>query len=259
MQRPRIDSRSPHSSTLFSFCPDVVVVCSLLSLKNKQKQTRHAMLTRIKPQVSQVVQSIQQLQASIEDRNGYKIEHSLNPIYATPLALIHECGHHALFPVWGLEWAIVLKSHFRDELTIAPWIPDIRLPFELLPDEQVVKMWTALKAREFGISASENLSKATVLGDHASNGFSDSRLCDIPRFGLQPKKVLSDWCGDFGLEMIDDGFRLPNPHALSVDRVVENWHAIATRYPDRCPDGTLGWIENLPNAWHQLLKIQFGG
>jgi hypothetical protein len=203
-------------------------------------------------------ESMSELQVKIEKRNGYKFESPTHDRFTGLLSRIHEIGHHALFPEWGIEWALAIRQHHQSRglvRSIAPWIPSLELPFEVLPDEQVVKLWTAHKAIELCLEPTLNLSKAAVLNDHAANETANPDLLQLPRFGKTPQQYLLDWCD--GLEMKTDDFSLPNPIATDVDGIIENWHAIASFYSDRCPVGTAEWIQNLPDAWHQLLKAQF--
>jgi hypothetical protein len=204
------------------------------------------------------INQIQELQLLIEERNGYKFQPPTHDRFTSPLSRIHEIGHHALFPVWGIEWAQTIDRHHKSRglvRSIAPWIPSLELPFELLPEEQTVKYWTALQATAIGFDPSFNRSKATVLGDHATNESCDAALFSLPVFGKTPQKYLSEWCD--GLEMRSDSFSLPNPIATDIDGILENWHSIATYYADRCPPRTIKWLESLPNSWHEVLKAQF--
>jgi hypothetical protein len=149
------------------------------------------------------------------------------PKYASEATLLHELGHWAVMPPWAIDWwEAMAKVHHRK--SIAPPIPYLFHPGQVLPNDLAVVAWTSEVCEAMGWEFEDV--PTILLGDRGSSIFPESDLsaatADLRRFGIDPLK------GQF--TPIDDGFSLPHPRGTTKAQVVENWQAIAAFYPDRC-------------------------
>jgi hypothetical protein len=213
--------------------------------------------------IAQSPDPVKKLVRAIELRNGFSIPAPSHHAYECDIAVLHECAHHALFPEWGIEWAIALKQHFIEaqKQRAAPWIPNLRLPFPIGLEEHAVQMWTARVAVEFGIDPNINLDKSSgFYGDRPSGDIAHEQYLNVPVWGRTATEQLEDWGIDIANGILfppDDGFRLPFPATLKAAEVLANWIAIAERYSDRVPPNTLTWLEHLPEIRQHALLVQF--
>ncbi|MGL5058596.1 MAG: hypothetical protein ACRC62_01345 [Microcoleus sp.] len=147
--------------------------------------------------------------------------------YESDATLLHELGHWAVTPGWAIEWWEAL-SPWHHRKSIAPPIPYLFHPGQVLPDDLAVVTWTSEVCEAMGW---EFDSVPTILlGDRPSIRLPEAGLersvADLRRFGIDPKM------GQF--TPINDGFRLPHPVGVRKPEIVENWQAIAEFYSDRC-------------------------
>ena len=199
-----------------------------------------------------------EIQEKVETFTGLQIPKPHNDRFMNSIPRIHESGHFALVALpWYLEWAIALREYHGESFTNAPWVPHVDLPFDLLPDETGVRVWSGilLEMHDFAI---ENLEKAS-LGSHADCCTSASYY-NVPKWGRNGWSQLKDWEIDpinDSLFPIDDGFSLPHPTATEFDLIVENWEAIALQYQDKTPPGTVEFVRNVPPIWQKHLQMKF--
>lgn len=141
--------------------------------------------------------------------------------------LLHELGHWAVTPKWAISWwEAMLSTHHRK--SIAPPIPYLFHPGQVLPDDLAVVQWTAEVRQAMGWDWRQLPS--ILLCDRASISLPEAGMNDavanLRRFGINPLENR--------FVPVDDGFALPHPLGTSKLEIVDNWQAIAEFYPDRC-------------------------
>jgi hypothetical protein len=147
--------------------------------------------------------------------------------YSSTETLLHELGHWAVTPRWAIDWWKAMKpTHYRK--SIAPPIPYLFHPGQVLPDDLSVVAWTAEVQECMGWNL--EAVPTILMGDRPAINLPEAGLsgsvANLRRFGINPL------AGQF--TPVDDGFTLPHPTGTSKTQIVENWQAIAAFYPDRC-------------------------
>lgn len=158
---------------------------------------------------------------------GFPLPQIWEASYDSLDTLLHELGHWAVTPRWAIDWWKVMRpTHHRK--SIAPPIPYLFHPGQVLPDDLAVVQWTAEVRLSMGWDWPQLPS--ILLCDRASISLPEAGMngavASLRRFGIDPLQNQ--------FTPIDDGFALPNPLGTLKQEIVENWQAIAEFYPDRC-------------------------